>query len=37
MIYCIVEIEQNTKKSPEDLRRFAVTQTQVENYQLTME
>ena len=28
---CIVEIVQNTKKSPGDLRRFAVTQNPVEN------
>ena len=32
----IVEIGQNTKKSPRDLCRFAVTQTQVENYLLTL-
>ena len=32
--YSIVEIGQNTKKSPGVLRRLAVTQTSVENYQL---
>ena len=35
--YSIVEIDQNTKKGPGDLRRFAVTQTPVENHQLTRE
>ena len=30
--YRIVEIGQNTKKSPGDLRRLAVTQTPVENH-----
>ena len=34
--YSIVEIGQNTKKSPGDLRRLAVTQTPVENHQLTL-
>ena len=34
--YRIVEISQNTEKSPENLRRFAVTQTPVENQQLTL-
>ena len=34
--YCIVEIGQNTKKSPGDLIRLAVTQTPVENYKLTL-
>ena len=29
--YSIVEIGQNTKKSPGDLRKHAVTQTPVEN------
>ena len=33
--YTIVEISQNTKESPGDLRRLAVTQTPVENNQLT--
>ena len=32
----IVEIGQNTKKSTGDLRKLAVTQTPVENYQLTL-
>ena len=32
----IVENGQNTKKSPEDLRRLAVTQTPVKNYRLTL-
>ena len=34
--YSIVEIGQNTEKSPGDLRRLAVTQTPVENHQLTL-
>ena len=34
--YRIVEIGQNTKKSPRDLRRVADTQTQAENHQLTL-
>ena len=32
--YSIVEIGQNTKKSPGDLRRLAVAQTPVENHQM---
>ena len=32
----IVEIGQNSKKSPGGLSRLAVTQTQVENYQLML-
>ena len=32
----IVEISQNTEKSSGDLRRLAVTQTPVKNYQLTL-
>ena len=32
--YSIAEIGQNTEKSPEDLRRLAVTQTPVKNHQL---
>ena len=32
----IVNIGQNTEKSPEDLRKLAVTQTLVENHQLTL-
>ena len=31
-----VEIGQNTEKSPEDLRRLSVTQTQVKNHQLML-
>ena len=34
--YCIAEIDQNTKTSPGDFRRLAVTQTPVENHQLTL-
>ena len=34
--YNIVEISQNTKKSPGDLRRLADTQTPVENHQLML-
>ena len=33
--YSIIEIGQNTKKSPGDLR-FVVTQTPVKDYQLTL-
>ena len=33
--YSLVEIGQNTEKSPEDFKRLAVTQTPVENHQLT--
>ena len=32
----IIEIDQNTEKSPEDLKRRAVTQTPVKIYQLTL-
>ena len=32
----IIENGQNTEKSPGDLRRIAVTQSQVKNYQLTL-
>ena len=35
--YGIIEIGQNTKKSPGDLTRLAVAQTPVGNYQLTLE
>ena len=31
--YCVIEIDQNTEKSPEDLRRLATTQTLVKNHQ----
>ena len=34
--YSIVEISQNTKKSPGDLRILAVTRTPVENHQLML-
>ena len=34
--YCIIEIGQNTGKSPGDLRRVAVTQTSVKDHQLTL-
>ena len=34
--YCIIEIGQNSKKSPGDLRRFVVTQTPVKDHQLTL-
>ena len=31
-----IEIDQNTKKSPADLRRFAIIQTPEENHRLTL-
>ncbi len=31
--YCIIEIDQNTEKSPGDLRRLAVTQTPAKDHQ----
>ena len=34
--YRFIKIGQNTKKNPGDLRRLSVTQTPVENYQLTL-
>ena len=34
--YSIIENGQNTEKGPEDLRRLAVTQTPVKNYQLKL-
>ena len=34
--YSIVEIDQNTEKSPGDLRRLTVTQTSAKGYQLTL-
>ena len=34
--YSIVEVGQNSEKSPGDLRRLAVTRTPVKNYQLTL-
>ena len=32
--YCIIEIGQNTEKSPVDMRRLVVTQIPVKNHQL---
>ena len=34
--YSIVEISQNTQKSPEDLKRFAITQNPVNDYLQTL-
>ncbi len=34
--YSIIEIGQNTEKSPGDFRRLAVTQTPVNDHQLTL-
>ena len=34
--YCIIEIGQNTEKSPGNLRRFAVTQTPLKDHLLTI-
>ena len=34
--YNIVEIGQNTKMSPKDLRKLAVTQTSVKDHRLTL-
>ena len=34
--YCIIQIGQNTEKSPRDLRRLAVTQTPVKDHQPTI-
>ena len=34
--YSIIEIDQNTEGSPGDLRRLVVSQTPVENHQLTL-
>ena len=34
--YSIIKIGQNTKKNPGDMRKLAITQTPVENYQLTL-
>ena len=34
--YSIIEISQNTMKSPGDLRRLAVARTPVKNYQLRL-
>ena len=35
--YSFIKIGQNTEKSPGDTKRLAVTQTPVEDYQLTLE
>ena len=32
--YSIIEMSQNTEKSPGDLRRLAITKTTVKNHQL---
>ena len=34
--YCIIEIGQNTEKSPRDLKRLAVTQSLVKDHQLML-
>ena len=34
--YCIIEINQNTEKSPGDLRKLAVNQTPMKDHQLTL-
>ena len=34
--YCIIKISQKTKMSPKDLRRLAVIQNPVKNYQITL-
>ena len=34
--YGIIKIGQNTEEGPGDLRRFAVTHTQVKKYRLTL-
>ena len=34
--YYIIENDQNTEKSPGDLRRLAITQTPVKDHQLTL-
>ena len=34
--YNIINIDQNTEKSPEDLRKYLVTQIPVNNHQLTL-
>ena len=35
--YYLIKIDQNTERSPGDLRRLAVTQTPVKDYQLTQQ
>ena len=37
LIGSIIEISQNTEKSPGDMRKLAVTQSQVKNHQLKTE
>ena len=34
--YSVVEMDQNTEKSPGDLRKLAVSQTSIESYQLAL-
>ena len=34
--YSIIEVSQNTEKSPGDLRRLAITQTPVKDHQLML-
>ena len=34
--YSIIEIDQNTDKSPGDLKKLAVTQTPIKDHQLTL-
>ena len=34
--YCIIEVGQNTEKSPEGLRRLAVTEILVKDHQVTL-
>ena len=34
--YCSIKIDQNTEKSPDDLRGIDVTQIPVRNYQVTL-
>ena len=34
--YCIIEIGQNTEKSPRDLGRLVITQTPLRNHQVTL-
>ena len=34
--FCVIEIGQNTEKSPGDLRKVAVAQTPVKDHQLTL-
>ena len=34
--YSMVEVSQNTEKSPGDLRRLTITQTQVKDHQLSL-